>query len=462
MSIKTITFNYTGAVQTWSVPPGTERIKIECFGATGGNDTAIGGYGGYSYGEYVFKTQIPTLYIYAGGAGVSGASGYGGGWNGGGNAGPSGSSGGGGGASDVRIFGDGTWSNNLDKRIIVAGGGGGGGNGPSGGAGGGLTGNTGGGGATGGSQTVGGIGSRNGGFGYGASHPGDGGGGGGGYYGGGSGNGDAGGGGGSSYIALLENFGTTAGINNGNGKVAITFEEFPLKLLIQKDDMYYVPIKKYYNVYKKDFEPLNSNDILSIINNNNITSEYNIYNINSPFDINGETIIPSKILDFKKCKLCSISKLDLRSIVLKYIQPSYSLSKSTIKIKEKYTPITDNIKNAYLDVSGKNESNIGYSINYGEFFGCVSESDSSLIDTRILKDDFYLNFIFNDAASMLSTITLYENNNNIYSKIKMNDVTVKNDFINTYIYLKKDYRKVLINRITKTNFKYHNNSLDKF
>ena len=460
--LKTVTFNYTGAVQLWNPPSGTVKIKIECFGAIGGNDTAIGGYGGYSYGEYVFKTQISTLYIYVGGAGASGASGYGGGWNGGGNAGPSGSSGGGGGASDVRIFGDGTWSNNLDKRIIVAGGGGGGGNGPSGGAGGGLTGNTGGGGATGGSQTAGGIGSKNGGLGYGANHPGDGGGGGGGYYGGGSGNGDGGGGGGSSYIALLENGGTTAGINNGNGKVVITFEEFPLKLLLQMDSMYYMPIRDYYNVQGKNFKPLSSDDIFSIISNNDITQVYNISNINSPFDINGETIMPSKVLDFNKCKLCIINKLKIKDIVFNYSPSIHSLSKTTIKIKEKYTPFSENLQNAYLNIIGANESGIRYIIDYGNAFNDISNDNAYLIDTEILKDDFYLSFIFNETSSRLNTVTLYKNDNVTYSKIEDDKLVVTNDFINTFVNFEKTYGKILINRITKSYFEYYNDGLDRF
>ena len=463
MALKTITFNYTGELQTWTPPVGTERIKIECYGAVGGNDGGgIGGYGGYSYGEYVFKTQISTLYIYVGRAGVSGASGSGGGWNGGGNAGPSGSSGGGGGASDVRIFGDSVWSNNLDKRIIVAGGGGGAGNGPNGGAGGGVTGNTGSGGATGGSQTSGGTGSRTGGFGYGASHPGDGGGAGGGYYGGGSGNGDAGGGGGSSYIALLENSGTTTGINNGNGKVVITFEEFPLKLLLQIDDMYYIPQKQYYDVRGNFFKPLSSDDIFSIINNNDNTQIYKLDNINSPFDINGETIIPSKVIAFEKCKLCVISKLNIKNIIFNYSPSIYSLSKTTIKIKEKYTPLSENLKNAYLNIIGTNESGIGYTIDYEKTFKAVSNNNAYLIDTEILKDDFYLSFIFNKSVTMLTTITLSKNDSVTYSKIENDNSIITNDFIDTFVNFERAYGKVLINRITKTYFKYYDDSLDKF
>ncbi|AGF59615.1 hypothetical protein B0P06_006111 [Clostridium saccharoperbutylacetonicum] len=435
MALKTIIFNYTGAVQTWTPPIGTERIKIECYGAGGGNDGGgSGGYGGYSYGEYVFKIKISTVYIYVGGAGVSGASGSGGGWNGGGNAGPSGSSGGGGGGGYYQ----------------------------NGGEGGGLTGNTGSGGAIGGSQVYGGTGSRNGGFGYGGSHPGDGGGGGGGYYGGGSGNGDAGGGGGSSYIALLENSGTTAGINNGNGKVVITFEEFPLKLFLQMDDMYYIPQKQYYDVRGNFFKPLSADDIFSIINNNDNAQIYKIDNINSPFDINGETIIPSKVLDFKKCKLCMISKLNIKNIIFNYNPSIYSLSKTTIKIKEKYTPFLEDLKNAYLYIIGTNESGIGYAIDFDKTFKTASNNNAYFIDTEILKDDFYLSFIFNKSATMLTTITLSKNDSVTYSKIENDNLIISNDFVDTFVNFEKAYGKVLINRLTKQYFKYFNDNLDTF
>ena len=127
-----LNFNYTGAVQSITLPKGI--YTLECWGAQGGNrsqDSASAtvtgsGLGGYSIGTLTL-TQLTTCYIYVGGqGGMSSSTGnvkVEGGFNGGGFAshestGEPGN--GGGGATDVRIAQD-----SLYARIIVAGGGGG-------------------------------------------------------------------------------------------------------------------------------------------------------------------------------------------------------------------------------------------------------------------------------------------------------------------------------------------------
>lgn len=140
-----LNFNYTGAVQSITLPKGT--YTLECWGAQGGNgctgNSYKGGAGGYSKGTLTLaKTE--TLYIYVGGQGVSAAaSGNGnireGGFNGGGSGRDWGSTGhgggGGGGASDIRIITD-----SFYARVIVAGAGGGASDNGAGGAGGGTSG----------------------------------------------------------------------------------------------------------------------------------------------------------------------------------------------------------------------------------------------------------------------------------------------------------------------------------
>ena len=110
------TFNFTGNVQTFTVPT-TGNYQLEAWGAQGGNDldnptTHFGGRGGYTSGELTL-TAGQTLYIYVGsqGDGCLLAT-----WH----------SSGGGGATDIRLVG-GLWNANagLYSRIIVAGGGGG-------------------------------------------------------------------------------------------------------------------------------------------------------------------------------------------------------------------------------------------------------------------------------------------------------------------------------------------------
>ncbi|HHG85292.1 MAG TPA: hypothetical protein ENJ82_11150, partial [Bacteroidetes bacterium] len=116
------TFNYTGNVQTFTVPNGVTSISIRAYGAQGRRNAAgiLGGRGGYARGN-LSVSGGNTLYIYVGGGDIFSTAG---GYNGGGKAGGSpcagALAGGGGGASDVRLN-----STSINARRIVAGGGGG-------------------------------------------------------------------------------------------------------------------------------------------------------------------------------------------------------------------------------------------------------------------------------------------------------------------------------------------------
>ena len=233
-------FEYTGGPQSFIVPDAVTSIVLDVYGAQG-SDAAYGGYGGRASGSLAV-TPGQELLIYVGGNGWSG------GWNGGGNL-ASGNERRGGGGSDVRINGSA-----LSNRIIVAGGGGVQGNATTsgcgstdipvlGGAGGAEIGGTGGNGetatgGTGGTQSNGGTpGSGN----IGSGTPGtlgqggNGfsndafGGGGGGYYGGGGGGTSGGcnrgaGGGGSNYLGGVAPIASEAGVNEGHGRVIITYQ----------------------------------------------------------------------------------------------------------------------------------------------------------------------------------------------------------------------------------------------
>lgn len=176
-----LNFDYTGTVQTVTLPKGT--YKLECWGAQGGYSSSnsgievgMGGKGGYSAGTITLN-QKTLIYIYTGGVGsISGNGKADGGFPNGGSSWASNTSegaGGGGGSSDIRIGTD-----SLHARVIVAGGGGGGGeDNETGGYGGGETGGTSGSGTP-GSQTA-----PSGYFGIGGHTSYDGGGGGGGWYG---------------------------------------------------------------------------------------------------------------------------------------------------------------------------------------------------------------------------------------------------------------------------------------
>lgn len=125
-SAQTQTFNFTGGIQTFTVPCGVDTVFIQTWGAQGGSgdpgggpsNGGTGGLGGYAEG-WLLVTPSEVLNIFVGGQGTTPT----GGFNGGGNAGAQ-NAGGGGGASDVRQGGTA-----ASNRVIVGGGGGGGGRG---------------------------------------------------------------------------------------------------------------------------------------------------------------------------------------------------------------------------------------------------------------------------------------------------------------------------------------------
>ncbi len=122
-TMNAVTFDYTGAEQTWTVPAGVTTMIVEVWGAAGGGGSTWGGAGGYTKGRLTV-TSGTQYYIYVG----ENPTAQTGGWNGGGTGGLAGTYSsissyqgkGGGGATDVRVG-----SNTLASRIIIAGGGGG-------------------------------------------------------------------------------------------------------------------------------------------------------------------------------------------------------------------------------------------------------------------------------------------------------------------------------------------------
>jgi len=123
LSSTSLTFNYTGTMQSFIVPSGVTYIDVLMWGGGGGsyvNQSANAGYG------LLLSANIPimsgtTCYLYVGGQGMgydwSRIPPFIGGFNGGGN-GSSAYGYAGGGASDIRIGGSA-----LQNRVVVAGGG---------------------------------------------------------------------------------------------------------------------------------------------------------------------------------------------------------------------------------------------------------------------------------------------------------------------------------------------------
>jgi hypothetical protein len=126
-----MSFNSTGAEQSYTVPAGVFSVNVQAIGAPGASDDTgnVGGFGGQASGVLsVWPGE--TLYVEVGASGTSGAASSGagtGGFNGGGSSG--GVGGGGGGASDVRTVPCGVGCpfspSSLASRLLVAGGGGG-------------------------------------------------------------------------------------------------------------------------------------------------------------------------------------------------------------------------------------------------------------------------------------------------------------------------------------------------
>jgi uncharacterized protein YjdB len=244
---QSVSFFFTGAVQTYTVPCGVTSISVDLAGAQGGiaPGFAAGNKGGRLQAT-VAVTPGQILYIYVGqqppepstcGSGTAGGSNSGGGADGGAGSSLGCSGAGGGGSTDIRTI-SGNTADALNSRLAVAGGGGGGSSdcgSSSGGVGGGLTGGDGTSGCgissiyagQGGTSSAGGAAATSGGFGGGLGVGGAGepfqagGGGGGGYYGGGGGY-QGGGGGGSSYYGAASGATTTPGYRFGNGYVIIT------------------------------------------------------------------------------------------------------------------------------------------------------------------------------------------------------------------------------------------------
>lgn len=128
------TFTYTGANQTWTVPPGIKKLRARCWGAAGGGGNqgsqvynGIGGAGGYSYAE-IPVTPGDTLLIIVGQGGTYSAASsitttYGHGATGQNRVGGDGASGGTGGGL-AGIFRNNSFT--QGNALLVAGGGGGG------------------------------------------------------------------------------------------------------------------------------------------------------------------------------------------------------------------------------------------------------------------------------------------------------------------------------------------------
>ena len=128
-------YTYTGSAMTFKMPI-TGKVKMECWGASGGEGSSAYGLGAYVAGTLnQNQNKDSEFYVYVGQQGVTTS--YTGAWNGGGAKGAEALDGSGGGATDIRTkvgltsaqasSWNTTWNNDygLRSRIMVAAGGGG-------------------------------------------------------------------------------------------------------------------------------------------------------------------------------------------------------------------------------------------------------------------------------------------------------------------------------------------------
>ncbi|MDB2617721.1 autotransporter outer membrane beta-barrel domain-containing protein [Candidatus Pelagibacter bacterium] len=121
----TVTFSYTGAQQSWTVPSGVTSITVDAYGAGGGDSSGNSGGNGARVQTTLTVTPGDILYIYVGETGWDAANGStpSTSFNGGGKGGQSNigtrSGGSGGGQTDIR-----TSTSTSDIIMVAAGGGG--------------------------------------------------------------------------------------------------------------------------------------------------------------------------------------------------------------------------------------------------------------------------------------------------------------------------------------------------
>ena len=82
LQAQTVTFNYTGAAQTWTVPSGVYSISVTLKGAKGGGAGIQGGLGSNVSHASIPVTPCQVLQINVGGSGSCPTGGFNGGGNG--------------------------------------------------------------------------------------------------------------------------------------------------------------------------------------------------------------------------------------------------------------------------------------------------------------------------------------------------------------------------------------------
>ena len=144
-----------------------------------------------------------------------------------------------------------------------------------------------------------------------------------------------------------------------------------------------------------------------------------------------------------------------------YIPSDLALSKSTIKIKEFWTPLNEDLSNPHINVTGSNLSGANYKLDYYTLKTSASNS-CDVMDCEVLKDNFWTSFIFTNPTTVLKSYGVYTIDKVNYTKIKDIYLDISDNYLNTTIKFKNAYTKVLVNQIKPTDFIYYKETIDKF
>jgi hypothetical protein len=229
-------------------------------------------------------------------------------------------------------------------------------------------------------------------------------------------------------------------------------------IFFKKEDEYYLPVKDFFDKDKKEFKPISLSQLITTYNT------MSLLEMNTQFTIDGVNYTPYDYLDTSQSKLCVIPYREINKslniIHLGYTPSNIALSKTTMKVKDRWDIWGKDLNNLFFDISATNKAGINYKLNYYQDEEANNTCD--LIDIEFLKNDFYSEFSFNKPDSILKSAGLYTIDKVNYTKIKDAHIDVNYNYFDTSIKFKNAYTKVLINQIKPTSFIYYKETIDSF
>jgi hypothetical protein len=174
-------------------------------------------------------------------------------------------------------------------------------------------------------------------------------------------------------------------------------------------------------------------------------SSLSLYNLISSFTIGSTTYNPLDYFDLTQCKLYAIPVYtrineSVSVIDMEYTPSTKALAKTTIKVKDMWTPLNEDLNNAYLNITGTNLSTINYKLDYYALKSSVSNT-CDLMDCEIMQDNFWTSFIFTNPTGVLKSYGINTIDKVNYTKIKDNYLDINDNYLNTEIKFRDAYTK---------------------